>query len=307
MMRRLRQIALAAATCACVAVCAAERETKAAAPTVNVSRQLVEQKLAFVKRVLSDSLAAKRIEASNNAEAKKYLARAQGNFNNAVISINNDDLAGADKQLNEATSLIGKARQLVPDPLARNVEQRTRYAQLLDSVESLRISYLRHLQRATQPPQAATAGDALLVKAAQLVDRAKGFAQAEQIVQANKSLVEAERSLMQGLGRVLGSRTIEYKQRFDTPTEEYEFELERNRSYADLVPLALDAFKPGSEAVRATRQFEDANRGLREQAQRHAAAKDHRAALAALRRGTAQLQSALVAAGLRVPLEAKAE
>lgn len=306
MTRHLRQFALAATTCACVAVCAAEREAKASAPTVNVSRQLVEQKLAFVKRVLSDSPAAKRIGASNNAEAKKYLASAQSNFNNAVISIKNDDLAGADKQLSEATSLIGRARQLVPDPHTRSVEQRMRYAQVLDSVEALRISYLRHLQRAKQP-QAATADDALLVKAAQLVDRAKGLAQAEQIVQANKSLVEAERSLMLGLGRVLGSRTIEYTQRFDTPAEEYDFELERNRSYADLVPIALDAFKPGSEALRATRQFEDADRRLREQAQRHAAAKDHQAALTALRRGTAQLQSALAAAGLRVPPEAKAE
>lgn len=298
-MRLLQWIALAVTSGTCVAAYAAQGEAKVPSPAVSASRQLVEQKAAFLKRVFSDSPAIRRIEAGNNAEARKFLASAQENFRNAVLSIKNNDIAGADKQLNEATWLIGKARQLVPDPLARNVEHRVRYAQMLDSIESLRISYQRHLQRARpQPPEAA---DALLVKVAQLVDRAKGHAESEQVVQANKSLAEAERTLMTGLGRVLGSKTIEYAQRFETPAEEYAYELERNRGYADLIPIALDGFKPRGEAVREARQFVDANRGLREQAQRHAAAEDYHSALTALRSGTAQLQSALAAAGLHVP------
>ena len=305
-MTSLRQwSALALTTCTCVAAYAAQGEAKAPGPAVNVSRQLVEQKLAFMQRVLSDSPAARRIEAGNNADAKKKLASAQENYRNAVLAIRNNDMAGADKHLNLATLLIGKARQLVPDPLARNAEPRMRYARLQDSVESLRISYQRQLQRRSQPPPRLAAEDALLVKVAQLVDGAKSLAESKQVVQANKSLAEAERTLMMGLGRVLGSNTIEYAQRFDTPAEEYAYELERNRSYADLVPIALDGFKPGDAATREARHFVDANRGLREQAQRHAAAKDHRAALTALRSGTARLQSALAAAGLRVPQDPK--
>ncbi len=301
MKRLLQRIALAITSGTCVAAHAAQGEAKVPSPTVSVSRQLVEQKAAFLKRVFSDSPAARRIEAGNNAEAKKYLASAQENYRDAVHSIKNNDVAGADRQLNQATWLIGKARQLVPDPLARNVEHRVRYARLLDSVESLRISYERQLQRARPRPSGVAANDALLVKVARLVDRAKGHAESEQVAQANKSLAEAERTLMIGLGRVLGSKTIEYAQRFETLAEAYAYELERNRSYEDLIPIALDGFKPGGEAVREARQFVDVNRGLREQAQTHAAAKDHRSALAALRSGTAQLQSALAAAGLRVP------
>lgn len=305
MTRLLQWIARAVMSGTCVAAYAAQGEVKVPSPTVNVSRQLVEQKLAFLQRVLSDSPAAKRIEAGNNAEARKYLASAQENYRNAVLSIKNNDIAGADKQLNEATWLIGKARQLVPDPRTRNVEHRVRYAQMLDSVESLRISYQRHLQRASSEPTGVVANDALLAKVAQLVDSAKRFAESEQVVQANKPLAEAERTLMVGLGRVLGSKTVEYAQRFETLAEEYAYELERNRSYADLIPIALDAFRPGGEAIREARHFLDTNRGLREQAQRHATANDHRAALTALRSGTAQLQSALAAAGLRVPQDLK--
>ena len=307
MTRLLQWIALALTTCACVAANAAQDEAKVPSSAVSPSRQLVEQKLAFLKRVLADSPAVRRIEAGNNAEAKKNLASAQENYRNAVLSIKNNDMAAADKRLNEATWLIGKARQLVPDPLARNVEHRVRYAQMLDSVESLKTSYRRRLQGASFQASGLAANDALLVKTAQLVDSAKRFAESEQVVEANKSLAEAERTLMEGVGRLLGAQTIEYAQRFETPAEEYAYELERNRSYADLVPIALDGFKPGGEAVREARRFLDANRRLREQAHRQAVANDHRAALTALRSGTAQLQSALAAAGLRVPQNEKPE
>jgi hypothetical protein len=256
-----------------------------------------------MKRVLSDSPAARRIEASSNAAAKKYLASAQENYRSALSSIKNNDLLAADKQLNDATALMGKARHLVPDPLTRSAEQRAQFTQMLDSVESLRVSYQGQVQRAR--PQWGEADDALLAKATKLVDRARNFAQAEQLALATKSLAEAQRALMIGLGRVLGSKTIEYAQRFESPAEEYAFELERNRSYADLIPIAMDAFRPGADAAREARHLVDGDRGLREQAQRHAAARDYRAALTALRSGTAQLQSALASVGLRVPQEAQ--
>lgn len=303
----LRWMVLAVAYGACAAAPAAQDEARVPSPAAKVSRQLVEQKEAFVKRLLSDSATARRIESGNNAEARKHLAAAQERYGKAVLSIRNNDIAGADRQLNEATWFIGKARQLVPDPLTRDVEHRARYAQMLDSVESLKVSYQRHLQRMQGGPPGAPVSDALLVKVAQLVDAAKGFANAKRVAQANKALSDAEQTLMVGLSRVLGAKTIEYAQHFATPAEEYAHELERNRSYGDLIPIALAEFKPGSEAIREVQNFTDANRKLREQAQQHAARNDHRSALAALRGGTARLQNALAAAGLRVPPDPKPE
>lgn len=297
---------LALALCACASGPLDAAEVRTPGPAVRASRQLIEQKLAFLKGALSDSPALRRIEAGDSAEARKLLAAAQENYRNAVLSFKNNDLAGADKQLNVATSLIGKARQLAPDATARNVEHRVRYAQMLESVESLRISYQRQLQRA-KPPRGEVEGDALLVNVVRLIDDAKGLAKAEQVARANQTLAEAERSLMTGISRALGSKTIEYAQRFDTPVDEYDYELDRNRSYAELIPIALSEFKPGVEAVREAQGFLNANRGLREQAQQRAAAKDYRAALAALRNGTTQLQKGLAAAGLRVPPDPKSQ
>lgn len=305
MKRALKLTALTVTICSCAAAHAAQVGSSASAPAAKASRQLVEQKEAFLRRVLSDSPATRRIEASRNREAGRYLKEAQESYGKAVLAINNNDIAAADRQLNEAISLIGKARQLAPDPLARDAEHRVRYAQMLESVDSLRASYQRHLQLAARQPAGAAAIDAQLGKVAQIVDRARSLAGAEQVVEANKALGDAERMLMVSISLVLGARTVEYAQRFKTPAEEYAYELDRNRSYADLIPIAIAEFKPGGDVIRDIQKLVDTNRRLREQAQQQAAALNHRAALTALNGGTAQLQSALAAAGLRVPQDSR--
>ena len=288
-----------------LAVCAAAVAPEARAPgsTTGVSKQLVEQKEALVKRLLADSPALRRVEASGNAEARKHLAAANDAYAKAQAALKSNNLAVADKQFNEATWMIGKARQLVPDPATRNIEHRVRYTQMVESVESLKATYQRHLQRGRIQP----ATEPQMVKAVQLIETAKNQSNAEQLEQANRTLGEAEKVLMLNIGRVLGTRTIEYAQRFESITEEYGFELDRNRSYAELIPIALAEFKPASEAIRQVNFMVENNRQMREQAQQHAAKKNYKEALVAVRGGTTHLQNALSAAGLNVPQEAKIE
>lgn len=288
---------------AAVAVAAVAPDARAPAAAAGVTKQLVEQKEALVKRLLADSPAVKRVEGSGNAEAKKHLAAAHDAYARAQSALKASQLQEADKQFNEATWMLGKARQLVPDPATRNIEHRVRYAQMVESVDSLKATYQRHLQRGRLQP----ATDPQMVKALQLIDTARNQSNAEQLEQANRTLGEAEKILMVSIGRVLGTRTIEYAQRFESPAEEYAFELDRNRSYAELIPIALAEFKPASEAIRQVNYLAETNRQMREQAQQHAAKKNYRDALAAIRGGTGYLQSALSAAGLNVPQENKIE
>lgn len=291
--------------CTAVVVPAMAAEMRVTGSAVAVTRQLVEQKEALVKRLLADSPAVRRVEASGNPEAKKQLATAQDAYSKAMRALKNNDLHAADKKLNDATSLIGKARQLAPDPATRNVEQRMRYAQMLESVESLEATYQRHLQRVRGHPTGAAVSDAQLIAVSRRIDSAKNHANTEQFAQANKMLGEAEKTLMVNISRVLNARTIEYALRFESPAEEYGFELDRNHSYAELIPVALAEFKPGSEAIRQVNYLVDTNRRMRELAQRHAVVKNFKEALVAVRGGTAYLQSALAATGLNVPPDSK--
>ncbi len=296
---------LGAALCACLlnGEWALAADARVPASSVDISKSLVVQKEALVKLLLADSPAVKRVEGSDNVEAKKNFTAARDAYQKALAALKVNDLRNADKQLNDATWMIGKARQLVPDPIRNNIEHRVRYAQMVASVESLKATYQRHLQRGRIAP----AGDAHMINAGQLIDSAKREANAEYLEQANRTLGAAERLLMTHIGRVLGTRTIEYAQRFESLSDEYAFELDRNRSYTELIPIALAEFKPDSEAIRQVNYFVETNRQMREQAQQLAAARKFRDALAAIRGGTGYLQSALRAAGLQVPSETKIE
>lgn len=303
MKRLLSWVALGTAICAGAQAQTAPEATRIPGPVVDISRLLVEQKQTLVKRMLSDPGAVKRIEANKDFAAWKYLTGANESYRRAASALAKEDLVAANRHLDEATRLIGKARQLAPDPRARELEQRGRYAQLLRSVESLRVYYQSHLRRAKGYAKEAAVGDAQIAKVTRLVDRAKDFASAGQIASANKALGEAESVLMTSMVRAVRDRTVEYAKRFANVAEEYDYELERNIGYAALIPIALAEFMPASEAVRDVQQSVEANRRLRDQANRLAANKDHQGALAALRGGTALLQGALATAGLRVPQE----
>lgn len=291
--------------CTAASIPSMAAELRATGSTVAITRQLVEQKEALVKRLLADSPAVRRVEASGNAEARKHLVSAQEAYRKALSALKANDLQAADKQLNNATLLIGKARQLAPDPATRNVEQHLRYAQMLESVESLKVTYHRHLQRMRRQPADAITSDAQLVEVSRLIDSAKSQANAKQFTEANRTLSTAENTLMVNISRVLGARTVDYTLRFETQEEEYGFELDRNRSYLDLIPVAIAEFKPGSEAIRQVNYFVDTNRQMRELAQQHTATKNYKEALAAVRGGTGYLQSALEAVGLKVPPDTK--
>lgn len=273
-----------------------------AQPGAPPDRRALEQKEALVRRLVSDSPVESRIEASGNAEAKLQFGRARALHARARALAEAGDLAQANSELNAAMWAIGKARQLVPDPAARAVDQRVRYAGLLRTAEALARSYEGHLARAGGAP----AGDARLERARARIEEAKGLANSEQPAEAVAILEKTERELMAGLNAVLGASTIHYTQRFETPAQEYAFELERNRAYRELVPVAIADLKPRREAVALVDRYVAANARHVEAAEGLAAGRQFREATDALRSGTNNLQAALAAAGLSVPRDAGA-
>jgi hypothetical protein len=268
--------------------------------------QLILQKEALVRRILGDSPAVQRIIASGNLEARNFMRDAQAMHQKAQDLLKTGNVTGADEALNDAMWQIGRARQLVPDNLFLAVEQRVQYGRRLGSVDSLRASYERHLARLNSTPQS-IAGERLLAKVAERIESAKNFANAEQLVDANQALEAAEQQIMIGLTQLLGSTTVESTSRPDTPADEYAFELERNRSFAGLVPIALAEFNPSADARHLIARFVERNRVLLASADQSAAARNFAAALGSLRAGTQSLQHALAAAGLLVPTEMDSE
>lgn len=287
----------AAALCAAIPAAFAQAEP---------SRAGVEQKEALVRRLLNDSPAAVRIEASGNGEAKEYFRLARQRHGKAVALLQAADHASAEGELNEAMWMAGKARQLVPDPMRRAIELRVQNRAMMRAIESLRASYRVHLARARGLSRGAEAGDARLAGIDARLDEASSFASSEHLQEANAILHAVERDLVSALTAVLGSDTLDYVQRFETQAEELAYELSRNRSYRELLPVARAELRPGRDATDLMNRYAATSASLLERAEKSAARRDYAAALETVRQATSYLQSALAAAGVILPRDTTA-
>lgn len=258
-------------------------------------KRALEQKLEFVRTMIADGPVVQRISASSNEVARKHLEDGRAQYANAVELLKAGDLPAAEKAANDAIWAIGRARQLVQDSGTRLVAEKLRHQQLLASTERLIPTYKTHLA------QSGLDADADLAAAQDLIQQANALAQAEKLADANRTLLEAERHLLLGLTRLVGSKTIDYTPRFDTAAKEYEYELERNRSFGDLVPLAMGELNPSADARTLITRFVERNQALRAQAVAQAGQKQYANAIGLLKEATLQLQRALAAAGLTVP------
>lgn len=258
-------------------------------------KRMLEQKLDFVRQLIGDSPAVQRIAASENEVAKRHLDEGRRHYARAVDVLRSGDLPAAEKAANDAIWSIGRARQLVQDNSNRVIAERVRHQQLMSSAERLIPTYRAHLGHAGLNE------DADLAAAIGLVEKAASLASAERIGDANRALIEAERHLLLGLTRLVGSKTLDYTPHFDSELKEYEYELERHASFRDLVPLAVAELNPGADARALIARYVERSQAMRGQAVTQAGHKQYATAVGVLKEATTYLQRALAAAGLTVP------
>lgn len=260
------------------------------------------QKQALARSVIEDASVAGRIQASQDAEALRLFALAKDTYSSALAAMKEGNFAGAEKQLSEAMAAMGKARRQVPDTAALAVKQRAEYEEKLKSVESLKKSYLGYLKSGGQKSgKDKETEESASLGINRLMDAAKKHAMGNQLGDALRALEKAEQVMMAATKRVLGSVQLDYTMKFETPAEEYAFELERNRSFLELIPVAIAELKPPDDAKKNIEGLVERNRIAIEEARGYAGQNDYSRALSSVHTGTGYLQLALTAAGLVVP------
>lgn len=261
------------------------------------------QKQAFAHSLVEDAAVAERIKASQDAEALRLFALAKENYASALASVKGGDYAKAEQQFNDAMAAMGKARRLAPDAAALAAKQRAEYAEKLQSVEGLEKSYRSYLKHTGRKPGAAGSetDESATLGISRLLEAAKRHAAENRPGDALRALNKAEQVMQSALNRVLGSTTLDYAMKFETPAEEFAFELERNRSYMELVPVAIAEYKPKEESKQVIEVLVKQSREAAELARGYAEKKDYQRALESVRSGTEYLMNALGVAGLVVP------
>ena len=261
------------------------------------ARAALEQRLKLTASLMADGPGAQRIQASGNQRAVAHLDEGKVHHALAQDLLAQGDLAGARRAADEALKHFGQARRLVPDAPGRQAAARGRAEQMLSSLDRLVEAWRQRLGSSAS----AEVDDGDLLAATGLMHTARGFAKEGRFEDAVHTLQAAEGHVLVGMNRVMHARTVDYTARAATPAEEFQLELQRHRSLAELVPLAVSDLKPKAEAVQLIDRYAEASQSLRGQAQARFAAGDTDQALAHLRNALLFVQRALTTAGLVVP------
>ena len=258
-------------------------------------RRLLDNKLQLLQSMVTQSPAARRIEASQHShEAKALLERARAAHRQARDLLEQGDLAVSEERMNEGLRLIGEAARGVADPQREDSREQQRYAELNERIDSFRQAFARIVSEkgdAALELLDQTGIDAKQSEASQL--------QAEQRYrEANLALEQVLAKLEQALTKARDQETLVRVLTFDSVEEEYAYELERNNSHEMLVRLLL-AQEGLNQASRALiDRFIELNASARAEADELVRQGEHAAALKKLEDGTQQLVRALRVAGM---------
>ena len=258
---------------------------------------LADNAMALTHRLLNQSSAAKSIMASDNAQAKALHAEAMTLYEQALKAESAGDEAARDEALRKAKMKLFKAAQLAKAAPGLGDRSHSMYQQRASSAAALLDAH----KRIREEKQAGAEAEALENKAIADIADANAAFERDDVDSAMQLIDQALRTLKHSLISMRDGTTLVRSLHFDSPKEEYEYELGRNQSHTLLTSILLQK-KPLSENAkqRFDKDMEQA-KALRQQAEEQAAGGDYEAAIKTLEESTRHIVRAIRAAGVYIP------
>jgi hypothetical protein len=277
-----------------MAPAAVSQAVAAPAPT----KEDIARKIRFVRMMATQSKMAYRLEHSGDPALQKEVNRARDLVEAAQASLDAGDADGADKQADKSLELISAAAKRLP--ANSREDNQLRYKELLDAVTTYQASYDSNYKRMVAAKGVTAVGTPLdEARFNDTVAKARAAADKGDLEGANLLLARAQRDITKALTVLLKGQTLVYEKKFATPQDEYNYEAARNKSYADLVPRALEQHHPTEHAVELIHQFVDLSASMETKAAQQAQAGEYKDAIQTMQVSTSHLQRALWIAGVR--------
>lgn len=292
------------------------------------------QKQAFVQGLVENTSAIERFQTSQDVEAINLVFFAKDSQASAIARLKNGDFAGAEKLLNEAISrwiLLLSLRMHSADSVALGAKQRVErvyasrgqppdteaftarlrveskrlqenHEKLQGSIEFLETPYRDYVKRAGRSPVGVPLiEDRELARFAERMSETKMHTAMGRNDGALRSLSNVAQLVRSAMNRLLNSVTVDYTMKFESLAEEYAYELKRNSSYLELIPLVIIEFKPTDDETPIIGKLVKENYLAIEQAREYAEKQDYQRALTTVYAATGFLELALCTAGLVAP------
>ena len=257
----------------------------------------MSSRLVYVERLLTESSAARRVDASGNAEAVEMKAQAQAHFDTARKLADGGDHEAAEAELREAIGLMTAAARKANGDSTVTQKQSDDYGSRKESVQALakahdRIATEKGLQEMNETLQEKV--DADLAASDKLLSDGKG-AEARAMLDATYESVKAS------LEELRGGDTLVRELNFETPEDEYLYELDRNDTHRMLVEVLLAEKMQASPMRKTADGFIAAAGELRREAEEAAGRKKFEEAIRLLEASTKEFIRAIRSAGVYIP------
>ncbi|MDH5301243.1 MAG: hypothetical protein OEW58_07780 [Gammaproteobacteria bacterium] len=252
----------------------------------HVDEGKVKQKIAYAKMMLG--IRGKQLDAAAKAAIEG--------------KIKESDAALGKGNLDVAYSAAEAAADLLKTPGAAQaeknnlVEAKKAYEEKLHSIDSIKESHQRAFSQAKKKGEKAVAFDQKRVD--EMLSSATQLAKSEKYAEAKKELTRVEYLITTALNEMVGSRTVVFELKFDTPADEYEYEKKRYFSYIELIPTAIEMRKPEQSRIDAAQQFVDKAKFYAQKADESMAAGRVDEAIVVIKDATSELRVALMRLGV---------
>jgi len=126
-----------------------------------------------------------------------------------------------------------------------------------------------------------------------LIVEAKKLAEENKFKKAKNRISRAENLVNTALNSMLSSQTLVYELNFETPADEYEYEVKVYESYLELIPVAIEAKKPSQGAIKLSETYVNKGKFFHEKSKESAAAGRWEEAIVVIKDATTETRRGL--------------
>lgn len=257
---------------------------------------LADNAMTLTHRLLNESSAAKSIITSDNAEAKALHNEAMAHYEQAAKANARGDTKAREEALKAAKMKLFKAAQLAKAAPGLGDRSHALYQRRAQSAAALLDAH----KRIREEQKADAEVKALENKAVIDIAAANAAFEKGDVATATRLIDQALGALKDSLISMRNGTTLVRTLHFDSPKEEYEYELDRNQSHALLTSVLLQKKTlPENARQRLDKDMAEA-KALRKQAEAQAANGAYDLAIETLDESTKHIMRAIRAAGVYI-------
>ncbi len=257
-------------------------------------REQLERRLQSVGTLIDSSSVARQIESSGEPAARERRDNARLMHREATASFQGGDLPTAARLLDQAArEMMTGARLAKPEQVAGAKAQRD-YDARLESARALLTAQQRITQEKGNTPDAVEATRRI----EGLIADAGRRAAAGQLAEARSAVDRAYLTARVSIEAMRRGDTLVRTLKFNSPREEYDYEVDRYQTHRMLIQILLAERKEPTPAMQG---FIDKAAVLRGDAEANAKRGDHPGAIQRLEAATRELVRAIRAGGLYIP------